>query len=77
MLPVALLFLVISNLASLTTASLLNPNERVSPECMPINSGQHLCCAKTLKGDQRAVIALALLMGYHLNPNDVSGIDCE
>jgi hypothetical protein len=77
MLLTKILFPVFAHLAVLTNAGLFNPVNRESPECATVNSGQHLCCAMTIDGDQPAVIALALLAGYNLNRNSINGIACE
>jgi hypothetical protein len=75
------ILLALAPLAALADPDLLtgflNPVERVSPECKPINSGQHLCCAMTITGDQPIVVSLAQLVGYDLNPNDVNGLACK
>jgi len=75
------ILLALAPLATLADPGLLtgflNPVQRVSPECKPINSGQHLCCAMTITGDQPVVIYLAGLVDYDLNPNDVNGIACK
>ena len=47
-----------------------------SPECANINQGELMCCRGTIAGDLQPVVFLAALYGYHLNPNDINGIDC-
>jgi hypothetical protein len=77
LLPSTIVLFALTCLGSLATAGLFNPVTRVSPECKPINSGQLLCCAMNVTGDQPIVVTLATLTGYNLNPNDVNGIACE
>ncbi|KAI1412066.1 hypothetical protein F5Y13DRAFT_164237 [Hypoxylon sp. FL1857] len=48
-----------------------------SPECATINRGELQCCLGTLAGDLPLIQFLAAVYGYHLNPNDISGILCN
>ncbi|KAI0475417.1 hypothetical protein GGR56DRAFT_675547 [Xylariaceae sp. FL0804] len=48
-----------------------------SPQCAAVNGGELTCCRGALAGDVQLVVFLAQLYGYSLNPDDITGVDCD